>query len=85
MKRERKTDSGTALEITMSSPQSLYLRGFVGDMYTGEAWEALPASVYYNAQNLMYWLEEKWLPGAGADRAGGSADRGDRGEKMRFR
>ena len=65
MKRERKTDSGTALEITMSSPQSLYLRGFVGDMYTGEAWEALPASVYYNAQNLMYWLEENGFQALG--------------------
>lgn len=63
--RERSAGTGTALEVTMSVPQSMYLRGFTGDMYTGDSWEHLPASVYYNAGNLMYWLEQKDFSPAG--------------------
>lgn len=64
-RRERTTGTDTALEVTMSSPQSLYLRGFTGDMYTGDSWEPLAESVYYSAGNLMYWLRQDGFHAAG--------------------
>lgn len=34
--------SGTpALRVTMEQPQRLYLRGFVGEVYTGRSWQPL--------------------------------------------
>src|SRR5699024_649656 len=47
-----------ALEIVMSVPTSLYLRGFVGSTYTSERWERLKPQVYYENKGLFYWLEE---------------------------
>ncbi|MDQ9806462.1 hypothetical protein RFX75_06465, partial [Acinetobacter baumannii] len=35
-----------ALEVTMSKPQSMYLRGFVGEVHNGNTWETLPYEDY---------------------------------------
>lgn len=55
--RTRETGVGEALQITMSRPQSLYLRGFVGERYMGDHWETLPHRTYYDTKNFFYWLE----------------------------
>ena len=48
----------TALEVTMSRPESLWLRGFVGSKYEGWGWQKdNPAELFANA-NLFYWLHE---------------------------
>lgn len=47
-----------ALEVVMSMPTSLYLRGFVGSTYTSKRWETLTPEVYYENKGLFYWLEE---------------------------
>ena len=50
--------SGTqpALEVTMSKPESYYLRGYVGETYTGSGWTSLkPAERADNAE-VFFWL-----------------------------
>lgn len=47
-----------ALEVIMSNPISLYLRGFVGTTYTSERWENLDAREYDDAFDMLYWLEK---------------------------
>ena len=57
--RQRSRKEGTAMEVTMTEPGSMYLRGFVGDIYTGDSWETLSASSYYSRTDLMYWLRQR--------------------------
>ena len=47
-----------ALEVTMSTPESLYLRGFVGEVYTGIAWQGLSPAARYENAGLFYWLHD---------------------------
>lgn len=54
-----------ALEVTMSKPQSMYLRGFVGEVHNGNTWETLPYEDYDQSKNLMYWLEKENFSGMG--------------------
>lgn len=58
------------LEITMSRPDSYYLRGFTGSVYTGNGWTGPEAAVLWENRNLFYWLHQEnfygqeILPGA---------------------
>lgn len=61
LETKRETTDDAVLKITMSKPDSLYLRGFVGDYLAGNQWEPLPNTVYYNNLNLMYWLKKENL------------------------
>ncbi len=56
--RERDKESGEALEVTMENPHSMYLRGFIGDIYTGESWESLSNAAYYDVSNQMKWFDK---------------------------
>ena len=47
-----------ALEVIMDQPTSLYLRGYVGSVYTKERWTDLDQRVYYNSHGLFYWLNK---------------------------
>lgn len=53
---ERSED--TALTVTMSSPESYYLRGFTGASYTGTGWEETGAEARWSGRALFYWLHE---------------------------
>lgn len=57
------TTENTALRITMSEPDSLYLRGYVGSVYDGSCWQELAPEVYYENQALFYWLNEWGVSG----------------------
>ena len=57
--KSRGSEKGTALEVTMSNPESMYLRGFVGDVLTHDGWKPLSSATYYEDKNLFYWLG--WL------------------------
>ena len=46
----------TALEVSMSEPESLWLRGYVGSSYTGSGWEGEDPAVLYDYADLFYWL-----------------------------
>lgn len=54
---------GTALQVVMSQPDSLYLRGFVGESYTGDGWTALDKEELYTSANLFYWLHQNGFYG----------------------
>ena len=45
------------LDVTLSQPESLYLRGFIGQRYTRDGWEALDAGSLSDQANDMYWLQ----------------------------
>lgn len=62
---KRKTGKGTAMTVDMSTPQSIYLRGYVGDVLDGMHWETLPYSSYYETRDLIYWLNEYGFNGLG--------------------
>ena len=44
------------LEITMSRPESLYLRGYVGSEYAQSAWRAAAPESLWDGAELFYWL-----------------------------
>lgn len=56
--RTRGEKEGTALVITMENPQSVYLRGFTGDIYTGDSWVPLADQAYYDVNDQMIWHEK---------------------------
>ncbi len=60
-KQRRGKISGTALKVTMDTPHSTYLRGFVGEVYSGTNWKPMEDSFYYSNNNLMYWLQKEGL------------------------
>ncbi|MGN0709288.1 MAG: transglutaminase family protein [Anaerovoracaceae bacterium] len=60
----RKTGKGTALTITMTKPESMYLRGFTGERYTGSSWENLGNDSYYAMHEKLYWLGKKGFSGS---------------------
>ena len=45
-----------ALEVTMDVPQSVYLRGYVGSVYTSNKWESLDTEKVYEDHDVFYWL-----------------------------
>lgn len=47
-----------ALEVIMSRPDSLYLRGYVGEQYNGNGWERADKEKTYQNANRFYWLHK---------------------------
>ena len=45
------------LDVTLSQPESLYLRGFIGQRYTRDGWTALDAGELSHQANDVYWLQ----------------------------
>lgn len=52
-------DDATALTVKMENPESTYLRGFVGEVFTYNKWDTLPYGTYEDVKDLMYWLKEE--------------------------
>jgi len=52
----REYNKNPLLEVTMSRPQPMYLRGFVGEVYTGYGWQALTPETLGNYAGLFSWL-----------------------------
>lgn len=63
--KKRKTGNGTALKVTMSTPDSIYLRGFVGDVLKDDGWEPLSYATYYDDRDLFFWLRQNGFNGLG--------------------
>lgn len=55
---DRTLDKKTALKVTMEKPDSLYLRGYVGEKFTDGKWESLAPTSHYNRIDLTRWLKE---------------------------
>ena len=54
--KSERTDA--VLTLTSSESQTLYLRGFVGDVYESETWTALDTKTAANEKDLFYWLHQ---------------------------
>lgn len=49
----------TALQITMSNPEPMYFRGFVGEQFDGKSWCPGDGATAVSFSDLFYWLHEK--------------------------
>ena len=54
---------GAALRITMDDPQELYLRGYVGERYTGNGWSSLLPEQRADYATLFSWLHGRGFYG----------------------
>lgn len=53
-----KKNDVTALELTTEHPEKLYIRGMIGERYTGLAWEDHEQETNIAAEAMFYWLHE---------------------------
>lgn len=53
-----KRDSEPSLIISTKKPQKFYLRGMIGEVYTGNAWETLNKDAFVENEDLFYWLHK---------------------------
>lgn len=53
-----KTAVAPALTVTMEVPQTLYLRGFTGEVWQDGRWQSLPGEVLTENRELLSWLKE---------------------------
>lgn len=53
-----KLKDDAVLEVTMSDPQSYYLRGYTGSVYNKHGWETTDKKALYKASDLFYWLHQ---------------------------
>ena len=51
------------LEVTMSQPESYYLRGYTGAVYTGTGWQDTENSLLWKNRDLFYWLHQEGFYG----------------------
>lgn len=56
----------TALVLTMEKPQKIYLRGRIGEIYTGISWEGFAEETYKESEDLFYWLHKEGFYGQSA-------------------
>lgn len=52
-----------ALRLKMDEPEKLYLRGLIGEVYTGSSWDCFDSSTYQENQDLFYWLHQEGFYG----------------------
>lgn len=58
-----KTAPAPALTVTMEVPQTLYLRGFTGEILEDGIWKQLPGETLTENRELLSWLEENLFSG----------------------
>ena len=63
MKEGGEDPSQTALEVTADQPDAWYLRGFVGERYSGGAWSPLDKGTVYLQRDTEYWLNRQGFDG----------------------
>lgn len=58
-----KKNDTAALTVEMQRPQKLYLRGMIGETYTGASWEPLTGGTQAEYKDLFYWLHREGFYG----------------------
>ena len=58
-KKKRSIREGEALSVSMSEPQSMYLKGFTGGNFNGRNWTDLTDTTYYQAEETMGALRQE--------------------------
>lgn len=59
-----KKDEKGVLALKLEEPQKLYLRGMVGEVYTGTEWRQPQSDTYIEAEDTFYWLHKYGFYGA---------------------
>ena len=57
-KRKRMVRDGEALSVTMTHPQSMYLKGYTGSAFNGREWTDLTNATYYQTEDVMEALRQ---------------------------
>lgn len=57
------SDSETMLEVIMTQPESMYLKGFVGEYYKDGQWVSMDNEKKYEGWELFYWLHKSGFYG----------------------
>ncbi len=71
-------DGGARLLVSMTRPETLYLRGFVGDDYTGKGWKSVSNPELAGSSDLLYWLHRSgFYPQTQASLAASAAGDGE--------
>ena len=74
---QKQNGTRAGLEVTMSNPEALYLRGFTGATLEGDIWSTVDSAVLAQNQALLYWLNENaFHPAAQYASAAAGTDRG---------
>ena len=74
---QKQNGTRAGLEVTMSNPETLYLRGFTGATLEGDTWSTVDSAVLAQNQELLYWLNENaFHPAAQYASAAAGTDRG---------
>ena len=47
-----------ALKVTMTQPESYYLRGYTGSVYTGTGWQETDSEKRWAGKDLFFWLHK---------------------------
>ena len=55
---ERAEIDGAVLEVFMERPETLYLRGFVGEEFDGDGWKPASEALLAQHSDLLYWLHD---------------------------
>lgn len=62
-KDSNKAGSRTALTVKMSTPDSYYLRGFIGASYDKNKWSTLTNDTFYDMRDTVFWLNRRDFDG----------------------
>lgn len=57
----RQVPKGTAMQVTMDKPQSMYIRGFVGDTRKNDGWGIFECSKYYGSIQTLQEIKNTGL------------------------
>lgn len=61
--KDNKAGSKTALTVKMTTPESYYLRGFIGASYNKNKWSTLPNETFYGMRDTIFWLNRRNFDG----------------------
>ena len=64
------------LKVTMSAPETMYLRGFTGCTLEGDTWKSIDTALLAQDQTLLYWLNRNaFFPAAQYAAASGGGEK----------
>lgn len=61
--KTRSRSDDTAIVLSMEKPHPMYLKGFIGDVFDGEAWKEIPNFQYYSYYGFNEGLKKRRFEG----------------------
>lgn len=62
-KIEKSVGNKTALKVSMSKPDSYYMRGFIGAEYDKNRWKTLDNDTFYSMRDIVFWMNRRDFDG----------------------